>query len=192
MKDIIVIPSIYNVLDGSFGIKRNNNIIMWHTCRDVFHLYFYHEKEFFFSCNKSNRKNVKDFFLALEDKLGITKTVISQTNITNIIHVKPSSFWLQQDMRFSLFTILVRASPEYKGSIDDVLKKDLYLKHSLPALNLFLSGKTNYVGWKKGGWGDVFCDNKNPENLLTSSWHILPVRVILRFFNKVKKWTVHK
>jgi hypothetical protein len=63
------------------------------------------------------------------------------------ICVRPSSFWTSCEMRFSLYTLLIRAGNEYfYNTIEDALYKNSYGRLTMGAIKAFFNGRRNYTG----------------------------------------------
>jgi hypothetical protein len=148
-----------------------HTIFELHTCRDGFAKYFKKENKFIgFNCIKWNLKQFNEFWIQIENKLNLkTKTWFYRTQI------KVSPFWLENDTRRSLFTLLLRCGAcFYKGNLDDALKNYDLSSLVIPAIRHFLDGNTvptydsihkidNYVAYFIG-FVKTFC-NKTQDQL---------------------------
>jgi hypothetical protein len=133
----------------------------WYFCREIFHGLLHELDIFFFSHQKFQTDNVVAFMSILEEKLDVTpRSVFGPTQRKTIMYVKPSRWWLRLAMRRSIFTIFLRAGLNYERKKDnflDAMLREVYLKHTWPAVKRFLSGYTVYTG-KKRGWHKQFSE----------------------------------
>src|SRR5579859_5254850 len=153
--EVVVIPntSVYKNAYGNFG----TNKLEWHSCRELFHRSVnFWSRNFYFSCPKEQREAIVEFISDIENDLGLrTKTKISRTNIPTTIYISPARFWCKQEMRFSLFTILIRASLRHKigKPTETAILNERYLKATYRAFTMFMQGRTWYTGYIGGGRG---------------------------------------
>lgn len=207
--DIVVLPSlgIYRPEYGNYGVKIINTI-SWFHCRELFHsqlVFRFWSKDFYFSHPKTKREDIADFIEQIETKLNVKeRTKFYRTNMPTIMYVNPSSFWNNR-MRFSLFTIFMRASllHEKDKLYNEAINKNKYLCDTRRAVEMFLDGQTRYVGWKMfTGWYDVFryiscCDRekcihkdrrcrKKLDSILVPSWQIYPICKIVKLWKVIK------
>jgi len=157
---VVVQPSagadnIYRKQVGSFGLVWWH-VVQWIGCREVFHRRAnktFRARGFYFVISKNGREDLAQFIKEVEDRLVLsTRTKIHQTNLPDVVYIDPSRFWFRQWMRFSLFTILLRAGMRYKGNIEDTLKASTYSSQTYRAIIRFLEGRTHWTGW---GWNWV-------------------------------------
>lgn len=169
---------IYKLTPGLYGLKKGK-IISWHHCRDIFHCEAAKNNvfNFYFAHNKNQLKHIKDFINKVEEQLKLEERTEFVPENLEFCLVKTAPFWTWQDMKFSLFTILLRASLHHKGGNID-LESNEYLLNTKSAVNLFMSGRTKYAWWG-GNWHRTFNGSENPENLLFPEWH---------WSARLKKW----
>ena len=88
------------------------------------------------------------------------RTQVGPTEYPNITWIKLSQFWLNDKMRKSFFTILLRAARHFNSQADDLEKEferalfkddQGYFNKTKPAVERFMKGFTKYVG-SKGMW----------------------------------------
>ena len=122
----------YNVQPGLFGLIRYTRnqwhefkpvYIEWYYCRDSFQYawrrhtrHSYADDSFFFCCHGGR---IAAFLLCVERELGLwKKSKVYSTHTKGICNICPAQFWLSQEIRMSLFTILLRAAERYKPGSD--------------------------------------------------------------------------
>lgn len=146
------------------SVHLHRHYLSWYSCREVFErdLYYYGSSHgnfrfgFIVTSPESTQARVPNFIRDIETSrltLGELTTFMKIRNRRNWIYVRPSSFWTCCQMRFSLFTILMRAgSYYYFNSIEDALMKNEYSRKTFAAIKVFFEGRRNYVGgtpdWK--------------------------------------------
>lgn len=170
---------------GYFGYRTASDLrdtIRWHKCREIFHSavdaselkskYWYATKV---------PESVVRLVDVVETILGVEKTKFSvhwnylnlsptsyfytsiQTtypdtypNTINLLQVEPSKFWLQQNMRHSFFTCVLRAGLNWdmKRNPLKVLSEYQYFVNNKSVSN-FLNGNTWYTG-QAIGWHSAF------------------------------------
>lgn len=147
---------------GNFGYF-DENMLTWTHCRELFHGYV-RENDFFFSVDKNQIPHLIDFISKVEELLKITeRTVIMYTNKENVVFVQKSKFWKLQCIRFSLFSMLLRAGLDHKEGkdifctmFDENNKNSKYLRDTEKHVRGFLLGKIWYTGFSRQ-WRDSFC-----------------------------------
>lgn len=155
----VIIPYICRGV--CFGVlEKNKNVYAvwtWYSCRDVFHddfpltnhIFLYHK-------NYSSKKVIK-FLHHIEAILKIeNKTKIYKTQKTYVSLLLLADFW-HQEMRLSLLTLLLRyciIEKKIKFEITKKIKCNM-VKETLPAIEVFLSGRNTYNG-NKNGWHEQF------------------------------------
>lgn len=208
-------PATYKMAHGSFGVKFWSHV-SWMGCREVFHRRVntaFWVRGFFFTVHKSNREAVAAFFDAIETQLGLwQRTKFYQTNLPDVVYVKPARFWHRQWMRFSLLTILLRTGMTYVPGepIMQAMRRYTYSHNTYRAIERFLSGRTYWtgVGWS---WVNTFtqipcCSRKKCQHadrrcrrwlddMLVPSWRgwglNYPVRAVQevgRFFKRAYRF----
>ena len=146
----------------------------WYNCRDSFHYNFDHSdhKQFFYACSYESVKAVIDH---VERTLKLTfRTQICHSNVKGVVWIKPARFWCVQQMRLSLFTILLRVALHYKDDFDAAVLLEPQGTNTKEAIDYFLSGKCYYVGMEEGWYQQFDCRllshyGKNLTDLLKSS-----------------------
>lgn len=148
---MIKIPkSTYGANVASLGIVSGNNI-GWHTCREQFHNAIIHckVKDFLFCCNVTEKEKIVTFIAIVQDKIGLSnsnRVEISNTTQDNIIHIKVSPWWAAQNIRLSFLTALLRCGRSYNGDFRAALFSTKYTAETKPAVDLFLGGRSKYLG----------------------------------------------
>ncbi len=208
--DVVIVPHIQDTFSrvygrqmGSFGMT-DWWMTSWTHCREIFHKWmsFSFRRGFFFSVK--NRAELVSFLSLVEDQLSLKRrTAVYQTNLPDVLYVRPSRFWFRQRIRFSLFTVLLRAGSGHKegNTIEQTLKIHGYGKNTYRAINHFLQGRTCWTGF---GWewvdtfvqvpccsrdkcvhGDRRC-RKQLDNMLVPYWQCASLNYVFRFFRWVK------
>jgi hypothetical protein len=168
----------YRHVPGCFGVvRRRTNAkthrrywdIEWMTCRDSFHTayinslwcgYSFDPLSFFF-CNEPEK--TKKFVHEIENHLSLTcRSKFLKTDTPNIVCLVPSLFWRSCPMRMSFYTIMLKASLNYKDAWEDCLMAHPYIKDTQAATSYFLSGHTVYRGYGSLGWRSEFQLHKKP------------------------------
>lgn len=158
---------VYNVRsdDYDLGLIRSGIMITnmrwtmnWYYCREMFerdifvHYNNYHGGDrfgFFYSPSAFEQEvRVANFIRDVElNKLQLEELTTFMRTSRGFIYIRPSSFWTCCQIRFSLFTILIKAGRNYYfNTIDDVLWSHPYSACTMPAINLFFNGRRNYTG----------------------------------------------
>ncbi|RDJ35289.1 MAG: hypothetical protein DWQ19_10770 [Crenarchaeota archaeon] len=138
----------------------------WQTCREGFHYYVSRNVDKFLLRYRrgATGRDIAAFIGRIERKLQVSpRTQFQYTGRRRTIWVEPSSWWTSKGMRFSLFTILLRAAQYYKCSdrnFKGALNSALYIKRTEKAVERFLQGYTNYTkksnGYSYNGWLATF------------------------------------
>jgi hypothetical protein len=158
------------------------------SCREMFQDYF----DCFLSRRNGRRKNalvishpgidrnnIYQFILEIEKKLKIkdnSKMFIALAGkyCKNISLIMPSSFWLKNELVFSLFTIILRASVLYKSGMDcmSVLLKQKYAQKTKPVIDRFFNGYTKIKNKKDSRcmWMDMFETCQMKEKCYTDTF----------------------
>lgn len=86
------------------------------------------------------------FWTYLENKLGLKqKTILYKTNLENIVLMKLSPFWTEDDTKNGLLTLFIRAAGVFykgKGTFNQSLKDYILTKNIYPMIMRFLRGYT--------------------------------------------------
>jgi len=112
--------------------------------------------------NKDIARNVAIFIRLVERRLGIKRdkiTRIQRTDRDNVIYIKLSRFWLNYNLRMSLFTILLRAGLYFtEGSnFESTLFMNRYARETMFACIRFFQGY-NIPKKDHEGWHDLFSE----------------------------------
>lgn len=165
-----------NVQPGLFGLVRYTRtrwegfrpvFVEWYHCRESFQYawnryvkrYYGFDGDFFFCCPK---RNLETFLRAAEKALGLwKKTKVYKTHVRGICCVVPAKFWQKQDIRMSLFTILLRAAENYRLGSDwqKCLMDNPYAQETKEAIARFFDGNTVYKG-RDTGWCHAFSSGR--------------------------------
>lgn len=87
-------------------------------------------------------EQLKAFWTPIFKKLGKESVVLFHTcNVPNTTVFNLRKFWMENQIRRSVFTMLVRASCNYP-SFENAAENYSLLKNTLPALKYFLEGNT--------------------------------------------------
>jgi len=128
----------------------------WWDCRELFQDDFTKQTETVLLAHKSGHFNrLRIFISTAEEVLSVPTSEVGPTQRKTISYIIPSSFWTQCSMRRSLFTILLRAAPQYEGDFDEALYGNQYAAGTREAIERFFSGCTTYNG-RQTGWCDQF------------------------------------
>ena len=154
-----------NMTSGSFGyvramtVGRNLFVSDWETCRDEFHdrLRSFPPWIALF-CHQHNRSYAVASFMDRVERLAGVKpqSLVGPTQFSRISYVRISKWWLEDDMRMSLLTLMLRAGRNYDGDLEAALRSQRYLRQTMPAVRRFLRGCTKYTGTVTSGWNDQF------------------------------------
>lgn len=169
MTKVVKLPQqLYQPIEGNLGLFRDGRL-HWYFCRERFHAAQTHRgyRRFAFCCKASQRKHVRKFIAAIEDRLKLRKKdrlKIRDTDNDRVLFIQTGAFWSKRPAR-DLLTILLRAGRKYRSSVKNVLSKGRYLRSTKDAVEMFLDGHTRLrcgVGWY--GWRDTF-RRRNKESL---------------------------
>ena len=150
---------------GTFGLLHHDKEVQdtwrhynWIDCRETFQQRSKGIKRFLFYHRKNRGRHVAAFIEQVERKLGKRKfTTFGPTQWDSVIWVKPTAFWSMDDMRRSLFTILLRAGQSYnltRDNFDAALYSNQYARLTKPAVEKFLKGYTQYKGFNIGWYSE--------------------------------------
>jgi len=157
--NICEIPILYHCINIAFSVAEDfkNRICVpcWYDCREIFHADYPKANHIFVNHKKQKYTKLKSFIESIESILNIkNKSMIIKTGRKTATLIVLSPFW-KNEINFSLLTLLIRVAV-YKNF--DTYNKDIfchckYLNETKNAVNLFMSGCTNYVGKEKGWYG---------------------------------------
>jgi hypothetical protein len=165
---------------GHFAVEGDYSLT-WDKCREQFSHKFIETVSGFYFCHPPNEGHKVAWFITkTEEIIGFCNylhsydpTLFCETDREDVIWIEPSRFWMRQEMRRQLFTILVRAGMNYEPTLnnyeDALWAKDkmgnTYAKETQLAVMRFLFGFTNYIsdpavaGYSnKTGWVNTFKD----------------------------------
>lgn len=135
-------------IEGSFALDKAPTVFVF--CREHFAKSFVKDLEGFFFCHKSDIHNIAAFIQKTELVLNQSHhSEFCQTNVEDILWIKPSLFWRSCEMRRSLLTILLRVAMLYDRSVNNY--EEVLFSHELivptkRAIKRFLYGFTEYRG----------------------------------------------
>jgi hypothetical protein len=144
----------YNSTSGQFFIYDTKFSIIdgIHSCRELFSEFFTCKTEyvgFTFSNHKDiNINKVVKFFEYIERRLknqipSNKTTIVYSTNIKNVIILKISPFWRENNVRRAMFTLFLRcACVHYKTSFKAAIINYALAYSIQPTINYFLKGNT--------------------------------------------------
>ena len=185
-----IVPSVFAPSEiGTFSIypKEDDKYFgsYWDTCREQFAKKFLDDSKGIFLSVDDQKTNLLNFIKKCELILNLNqKTQFYETDMSNVIFINPSKFWMPCYMRRSLFTLLCRNGIFYdgnnfenylfgyvqKGKVDKVNNCYEFAKKTKKAIMRFFAGHNNYVGFgpnrdeifpEKHGWVVEFQDRSN-------------------------------
>lgn len=143
------------VWDGIWTIEQKKNPIKQfkttegHSCRESFAANFGRDNEFLaFKNNNLNIEKLNEFFSRIDSKLQLEKqTILYPTNHANSVLIEVPRFWVQSEMRRSLFTLLVRlGAAYYRDSLKTAIKDYRLANDTFGAIERFFDGYHNPAG----------------------------------------------
>jgi hypothetical protein len=153
------------VHEGQFGLIKYHGsyneypyvvkpYVEWYNCRDSFHSQYSKafERSFYYVCNLNW---LRRFVKHVENKLNINRrTKIYKTSIPDVATITPATFWLKQEMRTSLFSLMLRSGLQYDGSQPwlKCLYNHPYIFYTKEAVDRFLEGYNHYRGKEESWW----------------------------------------
>lgn len=165
---IEIYPSNKFIGDGYLGksdhLVGKKHYVNWTKCRDVFQEWGVLDEFFFATASKKHIPYILRFIHNAEKKLGLEDhTRFHETSKPRIIYIKPAPFWMENPMRRSLLTAMLRCGHDFrksKNNFKETLHSSKYLKNTKKALKLFFEeGKTVFVnpfgpyGYLSGSYG---------------------------------------
>ena len=158
---ICKIPIKYSSPPASFGMAENFKgellVNSWYTCREVLHDNYPISNHLFITHNAEEYSNLVSYIVSMENKLQIENpSVVTKTIKKTSSCIMLSKFW-KKKLRFTLLTMILRfaiLSKKRSFKLDDLLKCK-HLSITMPALELFFSGKKTYKG-RKSSWYEQF------------------------------------
>ena len=161
---------------GSFGFikevmpNRAYLVSSWETCREQFHEFIGScPIRVFLFCHHPNKRYAVAAFMDKVEQMvkAPTRTVIGPTQLAKVSYIRISPWWMKDDMRKSLLTILLRVGQYYDpkvGNFEQTLCATRYSRQTLPAIQRFLKGYTWYTGDVIGWNNQFFHDGRCGEN----------------------------
>ena len=116
-----IVPTVFSPNDlGMFSIYPPEDDryfgSYWDTCREQFAKKFLEHSFGFFLSTNENTIAVPVFISSCENLLQLNKkTIFFETDMKNVIFLRPSQFWMDCYMKRSLFTLLCRIGIFYKN-----------------------------------------------------------------------------
>lgn len=158
---ICKIPIKYSSPPASFGMAENfkSELLVngWYTCREVLHDNYPISNHLFITHNAEEYANLVSYIFSMENKLGIENpSVVFKTFKKTSSCIVLSGFW-KNKLRFTLLTMILRFAILNKKRTFKLhdLSECKYLSITMPALDLFFSGKRTYKG-RKSSWYEQF------------------------------------
>lgn len=110
-----------------------------------------------------NQEHMLKFWREVEDRLGLAKAEIHDTQYTDCIVIEVDPFWRRTLVSRGFFTMLFRCACVYAegGSFEDSLKAYSYTQSCIVAVNHFLSGHTTPTFEEKDLGGGVVSKFQN-------------------------------
>ena len=128
-------------------------------CREYFQDESWGLRRMFFAHKPSKGKHVAAFIGDAEDRLGITDhSFFGPTQRYNIMWMMPSRWWMDAEMKRSLFTCLLRCGYGYnplRPNFEDALWSQKYMRQTEYAVRRFFNGHTRYMGKSIPCYDDV-------------------------------------
>lgn len=140
---------------GIFFVVVDGAIRQQHTCRDSFErrcqefnaqtaggIMLGKKLQVAFKTNKINLERMEAFWKPIFKKLGKESVFLFHTcNIETSVVINMRKWWMQNQMRRAVFSMLLRASCVY-ASFDEASKNYYIMQNTLAALTRFLEGYT--------------------------------------------------
>ena len=205
-----IVPTVFSPNDlGMFSIYPPEDDryfgSYWDTCREQFAKKFLEHSFGFFLSTNENTIAVPVFISSCENLLQLNKkTIFFETDMKNVIFLRPSQFWMDCYMKRSLFTLLCRIGIFYKnknfenqlfGEVEDVKIEKIsdcykFARNTKPAIMRFFGGYNQYIGFgpdrddifpEKHGWVQEF-QNKNHDYIKKVLVNGLDKKKILKYY----------
>ena len=175
-KDICEIPILYASSSVAFSVAEDFKgricVPCWYECREIFHADYPKANHIFINHKKNQTSKIEEFVNSLESCLGMNKKTNVYKSVkktATVLYLSP--FW-NVKIRFSLFTLLLRAA-SYKNltSFDlSICKNCKYLHETRSALQVFVDGNTEYIGSNYSWYSQFkFMSKKDSKELLKKS-----------------------
>lgn len=164
----------------------------WLSCRETFHSRMNNKKSSIFYYSIKNYSEDNDnyidiynylkFMINLENYIMKTSKIkfpyskVNLTNSQNILKIFPSIFWFNESeslLKFSLFTIFLRAGLDYKdktkGSLFNCINKYDYVLKTKKVIDKFFRGYTYFIKLSEGIENSRLNDTHGFVNVFTNS-----------------------
>lgn len=153
--DICEIPILYHSANIAFSVAEDfrNRVCVpcWYDCREIFHADYPKPNHVFINHGRHKYSKLKSYIESLEILLKIKKKseIIKSCRKTATLVIL-SPFW-KNEIKFTLFTLLVRVAlyKNFSTFTKDIFSYCKYLHETKSAVNLFISGFTDYIGDEK-------------------------------------------
>lgn len=166
------------MLDHCRELFEQKVIAMWSNNKEIMATYNvrYNPDGFYFiSPSGKSIDKVANFIRETENILNIINlTKFNRSVRDDSMWIIPSDFWKQDSMRISVMTILLRCGVHYNGDYRKALLSNSYATQTINALDVFLSGRTKFVGkhdWQnRKNWVHAFLNasKQSAEDLLVA------------------------
>lgn len=169
---------IYRYKEGYYATNGNKKQLT--HCREIFHKRQKRSKHFLFI--HPSLYAITTFVHAIEDRLNVEHSLIESTDDWELLYIYPSEFWRCNKMRYSLFSLILRASLQFYPGQDvfETLFREKYLEQTRPALVRFLDGYTRYTGWtNRDSWLKAFHDKEANKLLKLPYFCFLGIKIDL-------------
>lgn len=135
-------------------------------CREIFQDFSGSLRRILF-CHKPNKsRHIAAFMGKIEDKLKLkNRSFFGPTQRYNVMWIMPSQWWMDREIKRSLFTCLLRCGWSYdplRNNFYEALWSQQYTSETKYAVQRFLRGYTRYTGShnyaydQRIGWHDTF------------------------------------
>lgn len=139
----------------------------WFGCREGFHTYVdpIRQGNFYFVHHAKRGVDVANFIYRLEEMMELTrKSLFKYTENEAVCYVEVAPWWLDLPMRYSFYTIALRAAMNWqrhqKMDWRTTLLSQPYAGATPTAVDRFLAGYTHYTGQVRG-WSRQFTGQDN-------------------------------
>lgn len=140
----------------SFGVDNDNKTrFSWETCREITQKSFDRKAltGIWFGHHPGEAEPIREFLDWAERLVGTDPpTRIHRTNLETVMRVEMAPFWLEDEMRVSVFTLLLRTSKYFaqlkdgERSVRKAIESYTHARDTRDAIELFLLGANKYTG----------------------------------------------
>ena len=146
--------SATSAMSGYFAVDQVH--VYFEGCRERFATHWNSRtKAIFFKHEPEIGHNIAHFIWKTEEIIQEKhRSRFALTNMSDVLWVSPSRFWMTCKMRRSLYTILLRAGRRYvldSDNYENALFSNTYARKTQNAVMRFLFGYTKYIGSKPTG-----------------------------------------